>query len=74
MAKLDDLSKTYILAQYCKQAAMAMRHKFSSGIDFAVECPFCGTKNPGGNYCLNCGKELANTKNTKHKYCSNSCQ
>lgn len=25
-------------------------------------------------YCLNCGKELNNTKNTKHKYCSNTCQ
>ena len=21
-------------------------------------CPFCGTKNPGGNFCLNCGKNL----------------
>ena len=25
-------------------------------------------------YCLNCGTELINSKNTKHKYCSNSCQ
>ena len=25
-------------------------------------------------YCLNCGKELRNTKNSKHKYCSNVCQ
>ena len=21
-------------------------------------CPYCGTKNPGGNFCLNCGKNL----------------
>ena len=32
--------------------------------DFPLEvtkaefCPFCGTKNPGGNFCLNCGKNL----------------
>lgn len=25
-------------------------------------------------YCLNCGKELLNTKNCSHKYCSNECQ
>lgn len=25
-------------------------------------------------YCLNCGKELPNTKNCSHKYCSNECQ
>ena len=25
-------------------------------------------------YCLNCGKELNNTKNTRHKYCSAVCQ
>lgn len=25
-------------------------------------------------YCLNCGKELRNTNNSKHKYCSNTCQ
>lgn len=25
-------------------------------------------------YCLNCGTELSNTRNTAHKYCSNSCQ
>ena len=29
-------------------------------------CPFCGTKNPGGNYCLNCGKYLIITKNKKN--------
>ena len=25
-------------------------------------------------YCLNCGKELRNIKNSRHKYCSNACQ
>ena len=25
-------------------------------------------------YCLNCNIELRNTRNTNHKYCSNSCQ
>ena len=25
-------------------------------------------------YCLNCGKDITNTKNTAHKYCSNKCQ
>lgn len=25
-------------------------------------------------YCLNCGKELCNIKNSRHKYCSNACQ
>ena len=25
-------------------------------------------------YCLNCGKDITNSKNTIHKYCSNSCQ
>lgn len=24
-------------------------------------------------YCLNCGKDITNTKNTAHKYCSNKC-
>lgn len=24
-------------------------------------------------YCLNCGKDISNAKNTTHKYCSNAC-
>ena len=28
-------------------------------------CPFCGTKNPGGNFCLNCGHCLIITKKKK---------
>ena len=25
-------------------------------------------------YCLNCGKDITNSRNTAHKYCSNKCQ
>lgn len=25
-------------------------------------------------FCLNCGKDISNSKGTKHKYCSNLCQ
>lgn len=26
------------------------------------------------HYCLNCGKDITDTQNTTHKYCSNKCQ
>lgn len=25
-------------------------------------------------YCLNCGKDITDARNTTHKYCSNKCQ
>ena len=31
---------------------------FPLDVTKAEFCPFCGTKNPGGNFCLNCGKNL----------------
>ncbi len=39
--------------------------------DFPIElekaefCPYCGTKNPGGNFCLNCGEKLLIEKKNK---------
>lgn len=44
MTKLDDLTKSHILLQYCRQAAAGVRHKFNTGTSLSVECPFCGTK------------------------------
>ena len=34
-------------------------------IEIAEFCPYCGTKNPGGNFCLNCGEHLVIEKKNK---------
>ena len=31
-------------------------------VEKAEFCPYCGTKNPGGNFCLNCGQNLIISK------------
>lgn len=47
MTKLDDLTKSHILLQYCKNAALPLKHKFGLN-GFTVECVFCGTKKQKG--------------------------
>lgn len=35
-------------------------------VELATFCPYCGTQNPGGNYCLNCGQCLIIPKEKKN--------
>lgn len=54
MNKLDDLTKSYILLNYVKQAAMGLKHKFCNPTTVTVECVFCGAKkNKGTIYLAN---------------------
>lgn len=52
MNKLDDLTKSYILLNYAKQAAMGIKHKFNGANTFTVECVFCGAKKLKGTVYL----------------------
>lgn len=54
MQNLDDLTKSHILLQYCKQAAIRLKHKKIAADSILTECPFCGsTKLKGTIYLAN---------------------
>ena len=54
MPVLDELTKSQILLQYCKQAALGLKHKKIAANGIITECPFCGsTKLKGTIYLAN---------------------
>lgn len=44
MPVLDEITKSQILLQYCKQAALGLKHKKITANGVLTECPFCGSK------------------------------
>ncbi len=52
MPVLDDLTKSQILLQYCKQAALSIKHKKILPNAVLTECPFCGTQKMKGTIYL----------------------
>lgn len=52
MPVLDELTKSEILLQYCKQAALGLQHKKIFANSISTECPFCGTKKLKGTVYL----------------------
>jgi len=48
MTKLDELTKSQILMEYCKQAALQLQHKKIALNSISTECVFCGSKKMKG--------------------------
>lgn len=75
----DNLSYEEIGRIYNCSGANIKKVMLRRGIELPVRSKNAG-KEPANKgtgkkyYCLNCGVELSNTRNTAHKYCSNSCQ
>lgn len=44
MPILDELTKSQILLQYCKQAAISLKHRKIGTNYILTECPFCGSQ------------------------------
>ena len=75
----DNLSYEEIGRLYNCSGANIKKVMKNRGIELPIRSKNAG-KEPANKgtgkkyYCLNCGKELTNCKNTNHKYCSNYCQ
>ena len=68
---ISDIAFTIFGNKYYNTRERCKKILFENGINWEE---WLETKKKQPNICLNCGKELINTKNTKHKYCSNICQ
>lgn len=76
---VDNISYEEIGKLYNCSGANIKKVMRKRGIDLPIRSKNSGktphNKGTGKKYfCLNCGKLIEHSKNTKHKYCSNSCQ